>query len=70
MVVLFPVLLAVQNGLILKGSVLHLLKFRGLSSCSHTGFLTMCGHSEIVVRFALPPYPLANTHLLCVSLLF
>lgn len=51
-----PVLLVIQNGLVLKGSVLHLMKFGVLSSCSHTGFLTMCGHLEIVVHFALPPY--------------
>lgn len=50
------VLLVIQNGLIFKGSVLHPLKFRGLSFCSHTGFLTTCGHLKIMVCFALPPY--------------
>ena len=58
----------IQNGLVLKGSVLHLLKFRGFSSSSYTNFLTMCGHLEIVVHFALPPFPCQHTPTSCAFL--
>lgn len=52
----FPVLLVIPSGLILQGFELDLLKFRGLSWCSHTVFLTAYGHLE-TVHFALPLYP-------------
>lgn len=62
------VLLVIQNGLIFKGSVVHPLKFRELTFCSHVDFLTTCGHLKIMVCFALPPYLYYHTPTSCMFL--
>lgn len=62
------VLLVIHNGLTFKGSVLHPLKFRGLSFYFHAGFLTTCEHLKIVVCSALSPYPYQHTPTSCMFL--